>query len=268
MNLKNIIASGYSGLATFSDVHAHAEKLKKGIRYALNNNLFIVFLGDLVDGHDKPLETVLAVKAILDAGTGVLVIGNHDDKFYRYAIGNPVILKKQNKQTLADIPKGGEKLFLQTMIDLVTHKNASHHYAYDNWVFIHGSCHEEVWTNPEKLSKKARHRAMYGEVTGESEPIGWRKLLPKAIRDTDKDFPVRQYNWVDEIPSGRGVVVGHDRKPYGGKKLADTGPFDHTNPQGGRVIFSDTGCGKGGHLTLMVFKFEGDGIEQVGYETL
>lgn len=253
MNLKNIIASGYSGLATFSDVHAHAKKLKKGIRYALDNNLFIVFLGDLVDGHDAPLETVLAVKAILDAGTGVLVIGNHDDKFYRYAIGNPVILKKQNKQTLADIPEGGEKLFLQTMIDLVTHKNASHHYEYDNWVFIHGSCHEEIWTNPEELSKKAKHRALYGEVTGEEDEEG---------------MPIRLYNWIDEIPSGRGVVVGHDRKPYGGKKLADTGPFDHTNPQGGRVIFSDTGCGKGGHLTLMVFKFEGDGIEQVGYETL
>lgn len=253
MNLKNIIASGYSGLATFSDVHAHAKKLKKGIRYALNNNLFIVFLGDLVDGHDAPLETVLAVKAILDAGTGVLVIGNHDDKFYRYAIGNPVILRKQNKQTLADIPKGGEKLFLQTMIDLVTHKNASHHFEYDNWVFIHGSCHEEIWTNPEELSKKAKHRALYGEVTGEEDEEG---------------MPVRLYNWIDEIPAGRGVVVGHDRKPYGGKKLADTGPFDHTNPQGGRVIFSDTGCGKGGHLTLTVFKFEGDGIEQVGYETL
>ena len=253
MNLKNIIASGYSGLATFSDVHAHAKKLKKGIRYALDNNLFIVFLGDLVDGHDAPLETVLAVKAILDAGTGVLVIGNHDDKFYRYAIGNPVILKKQNKQTLADIPKGAEKLFLQTIIDVVTHKNASHHFEYDNWVFVHGSCHEEIWTSPDELSKKAKHRALYGEVTGEEDEEG---------------MPVRLYNWIDEIPSGRGVVVGHDRKPYGGKKLADTGPFDHTNPQGGRVIFSDTGCGKGGHLTLTVFKFEGDGIEQVGYETL
>lgn len=253
MDLKNIIASGYSGLATFSDVHAHAEKLKKGINYALKNNLFIVFLGDLVDGHDKPLETVLAVKTILDENAGVLVIGNHDDKFYRYAIGNPVILKGPNKQTLADVPEGGEELFLQTIKDLIEHKNSAYHYTYDNWVFIHGSCHEEVWTDPEELSKKARHRGLYGEVTGEEDEDG---------------MPIRIYNWVDEIPAGRGVVVGHDRKPYGGKDLADTGPFDHTNPQGGRVIFSDTGCGKGGKLTLTVFKFEGNDIEQVGYETL
>jgi len=254
MNLKNLIAgNSYSGLATFSDVHAHAKKLKKGIKYALKNNLFIVFLGDLVDGHDKPLETVLAVKQILDAGTGVLVIGNHDDKFYRYAIGNPVILKGANKQTLADIPKGQEKLFLQTMIDLNNHTNSDYHFEYDNWVFIHGGCHEEVWDRPEKLSTKARHRALYGETNGEKD---------------EDDFPVRLYNWVDQIPSGQGVVVGHDRKPYGGKKLADTGPFDHTNDQGGRVIFSDTGCGKGGKLTLTVFSFEGDGIEQTGYETL
>lgn len=254
MDLKNIIPAGnYSGLATFSDIHAHAEKLKGGIKYALKNNLFIVFLGDLIDGHDKPLETVLIVKQILDAGTGALVIGNHDDKFYRYAKGNPVILKKQNKQTLADIPEGQEKLFLQTMTDLYLHKNSDFHFEYANWVFIHGSCHKEVWERPEKLSKKARHRALYGEVTGEEDEDG---------------MPVRIYNWVDEIPAGRGVVVGHDRKPYGGETLADTGPFDHTNDQGGRVIFSDTGCGKGGKLTLTVFKFEGDGLEQIGYETL
>lgn len=254
MDLKNIITAGsYSGLATFSDVHAHAKKLKKGIRYALEHNLFPVFLGDLVDGHDKPLETVLVVKEILDAGAGVLVIGNHDDKFYRYAKGNPVILKKQQKQTLADIPKGGKELFLQTMIDLVTHKNAAHHFEYANWVFVHGACHEEIWDRPEKLSTKAKHRAMYGEVTGETE---------------DDGMPIRIYNWVETIPKDHGVVIGHDRKPYGGESLADTGPRDQTNDQGGRVIFSDTGCGKGGKLTLTVFKFEGDGIEQVGYETL
>lgn len=254
MDLKNIVAGGgYSGLATFSDVHGHAKKLKKGIRYALNNNLFIVFLGDLVDGHDKPLETVLAVKTILDEGTGVLVIGNHDDKFYRYAKGNPVILKQANKQTLADVPKNGQKLFLQTIIDLNEHPRSDYHFEYDNWVFVHGGCHEEVWQKPEKLSTKARHRALYGEVNGEKD---------------EDDFPVRLYNWVDQIPSGSGVVVGHDRKPYGGKKLVDTGPLDHTNDQGGRVIFSDTGCGKGGKLTLTVFKFEGDTIEMAGYETL
>jgi protein phosphatase len=254
MNLKNIVAGGsYSGLATFSDVHAHAKKLKKGIRYALKNNLFIVFLGDLVDGHDKPLETVLVVKQILDAGTGALVIGNHDDKFYRYAKGNPVILKKQQKDTLKHIPKGKQKLFLDTITDLNDHPYSDYHLEYDNWVFIHGGCHEEVWQQPDVLSTKARHRALYGEVNGETDETG---------------FPVRLYNWVDQIPAGKGVVVGHDRKPYGGKKLADTGPLDHTNDQGGRVIFSDTGCGKGGKLTLTVFKFEGGTIEQVGYETL
>lgn len=254
MKLKNMISPGnYSGIATFSDVHGHANKLKKGIRYALKNNLFSVFLGDLIDGHNKPLETVLAVKAILDEGTGVLVIGNHDDKFYRYAKGNPVILKTQNKQTLKDVGTKNAALFLQTMIDLNEHTNSDYHFEYDNWVFVHGGCHEEVWEQPETLSTKARHRALYGEVNGEVD---------------ENDFPVRLYNWVDKIPAGKNVVVGHDRKPYAGEKLADTGPLDHTNDQGGRVIFSDCGCGKGGQLTLTVFKFEGDGLEQVGYETL
>jgi len=257
MDLTNIIASGgYNGLVTFSDIHAHAKKLKKGIRYALKNNLFIIFLGDLVDGHDRPLETVLAVKAILDAGTGVLVIGNHDDKFYRYAKGNPVILKKQNKQTLADVPKGGEQLFLQTMIDLAEHQMSDHMHRFANWRFIHGAAHVDVWAdpeNPDNLTKKAKHRAMYGEVNGETEADG---------------FPVRLYNWVDEIPSDHNVIVGHDRKPYGAGKLADKGPLDQTGVKGGRAVFTDMGCGKGGVLCLSVFKIEGDQIEMTGHKEI
>ena len=52
MDLASKMASGnYKGFVTFSDIHAHAEKLKQGIRYAIKNDLFIVFLGDMVDGH-------------------------------------------------------------------------------------------------------------------------------------------------------------------------------------------------------------------------
>jgi len=257
MDLKSVVAGGsYSGLVTFSDIHSHAKKLKQGIKYALNNNLFIVFLGDLVDGHDKPLETVLAVKTILDEGNGVLVIGNHDDKFYRYAKGNAVMLKGANKQTLADVPKGGEQLFLQTMIDLIDHQNSAYMHRFGNWRFIHGAAHVDVWANPDEpdhLTKKAKHRAMYGEVNGEKEADG---------------FPVRLYNWVDEIPPEHGVIVGHDRKPYGAGKLADNGPLDQTGAKGGRAVFTDMGCGKGGKLCLTTFSVDGDNIEMTGHEAI
>lgn len=256
MDLKPLLQGRYKGIVTFSDVHAHANKLKKGINYAIKNDLFIVFLGDLVDGHDKPLETVIAVKAILDENRGVLVIGNHDDKFYRKALGNKVIFKKAQEKTLADVPKGKHELFFSTIVDLVDHRNSDNLWRLDNWVFTHGACHAEVWTSPPALSKKAKHRALYGETTGETEEDG---------------MPVRIYGWVEDIPADHHVVVGHDRKPYGGEPLSKRGPYTQTNQAGGKAIFTDTGCGKSkdGKLTLTVLMLDNDGrLSLAGHEAI
>lgn len=256
MDLQNIVSSGhYRGLVTFSDIHAHADKLREGIRYALKNDLFIVFLGDLVDGHDKPLETVLTVKKILDENRGVMVIGNHDDKFYRYAIGNPVTLKKANKKTLEDVPEEKRDLFLDTIKALVEHSNSAYSHHLGNWTFVHGSAHRTLWDDRVNITKKAKHRALYGETTGEEDEDG---------------FPVRIYNWIDEIPSGQNVVVGHDRKPLGGQNLKKHGPYTHEGDQGGKAVFTDMGCGKGkdGKLCLALFDFDGENIEMVGHEAI
>lgn len=256
MDLKPLLQGRYKGIVTFSDVHAHAKKLKKGIAYAIKNDLFMVFLGDLVDGHDKPLETVIAVRAILDENRGVLVVGNHDDKFYRKALGNPVQFKKAQEKTLADVPKGQLPLFFDTIVHLVEHRLSANLWRYDNWVFTHGACHAEVWTSPQTLSKEAKHRALYGEVSGETE---------------DDGMPVRIYNWVEDIPADHNVVVGHDRKPYGGESLAKRGPYAQTNAAGGRAIFTDTGCGKSddGKLTLTVLLINKNGrLELMGHESI
>jgi hypothetical protein len=55
------------------------------------------------------------------------------------------------------------------------------------------------------------------------------------------------YNWVDEIPMGRTVMVGHDRMPVFNVPITE--PMVKTNSNGGKAIFIDTGCGKGGFLT-------------------
>jgi len=253
MDLAPKLASGqYRGVVTFSDIHAHAKKLKKGIRYAIKNDLFMVFLGDLVDGHDQPLETVSVVKKLLDEDRAVMVIGNHDDKFHRYAKGNPVELKGANKKTLEDVPEEHRDMFLQMMTDVVTHKNAAYTHRIGNWTFVHGSAHRTLWDDRDNLQKKAKHRALYGQVNGE--------------RDAD-DFPVRLYNWVDEIPGGQNVVVGHDRKPMG-THLKKTGPHTHEGELGGKAVFTDMGCGKGGKLCLAVFSVDGDNVELTGHEAI
>ena len=251
MDLSNKVA-GYSGIVTFSDIHAHAKKLKKGIRYAIKNDLFIVFLGDLVDGHDAPLETVLTVKKLLDEDRAVLVIGNHDDKFARYAMGNPVQLKSAQQKTLADVPEDKRQLFLDTMLELRNHANTSFTHRIGDWTFVHGSAHRTLWDDRDNLTKKAQHRALYGEVNNEYD---------------DDGFPIRLYNWIDEIPQGQHVVVGHDRKPMG-NKLKKKGPLTHGGAQGGKATFTDMGCGKGGKLCLCVFSVDGDKVEMKKHEAI
>lgn len=256
--MKQKVASGnYRGLVTFSDIHAHVDKLAAGIRYAIKNNLFIVFLGDLIDGHDKPLETVLTVKKMLDEDRAAFIIGNHDDKFYRHAKGKKVIFKSQAQKTLADVPKDKMDLFLQTIVGIVEHPNSAYVHRYANWTFVHGGAHTDLWADQAELSSKAKHRALYGEVLKPDE------------RD-EEGYPIRTYGWVDEIPQGQNVIVGHDRDPMGKGKLYDTGPRSHTGTLGGRAVFTDMGCGKSveGKLCLTVFKTDGDNIELKNHEVV
>ena len=65
-------------------------------------------------------------------------------------------------------------------------------------------------------------------------------------------YPVRLYNWVDDIPMGKTVIVGHDMRPMFAKNLL-TEPLVVNNTNGGRAVFMDTGCGKGGKLSGAVY---------------
>ncbi len=59
-----------------------------------------------------------------------------------------------------------------------------------------------------------------------------------------ESLPRRTYGWVNTIPPGLTVVVGHDAR-------SETAPMVSKNPLGGRAVFLDTGCGKGGTLSWM-----------------
>jgi protein phosphatase len=73
-------------------------------------------------------------------------------------------------------------------------------------------------------------RALYAEPTGRTLPNG---------------KPERSYRWIDRIPAGITLYVGHDRRSTDGRPLHVSGKL------GGEVWFLDTGAGKGGHLSWM-----------------
>lgn len=246
MNLKNIIDTDkYKGLIVLSDIHAEFQRLVDATNYANEHDLFIVFIGDLIDGGHQPRETLLHVKRILDDNAGVLTIGNHDDKHFRGAKGNPVLRNTSYMDTLADA--GEEELFKSLVTEVMTHRNAGLYHYHGATIFAHAGVHRGLWKLPEKLSRAERAMALFGEPTGEMD---------------DRGYPIRAYNWVETIPSGCHVVVGHDLEALGKTKSK---PLHHVNKQGGNVYFTDTGCGKhqvpDHNLTGAMFFFISGNIE-------
>lgn len=253
MNLRDHIPLAmYRGVAVFSDVHADLPRLRKGLDYAREHSLFPLFIGDLLDGGDKPFETISIVKALLDAQAAALVIGNHDDKFYRWAIGNPVILKGANLRTIEDVPDGRLDEFRDMLLDIFRSQLSSDHFRFGRVVFVHGALHPKMWEET-TMDREAKAFALYGEVNGE--------------RDED-DFPVRLYSWTEAVPEGHMVVVGHDRNPMG-TDIVGKAPVKRTNPDGGTVLFTDTGSGKGGTLSVVHFDFDEADLDLIyrGHET-
>ena len=90
-------------------------------------------------------------------------------------------------------------------------------------------------------SKQAKRAYLYGEID---------KNKP-TVEYNGQDYPARTYDWADAVP-GKTVIVGHDRT------LLTEVPSSHDehnkvtihdSKSGGRVVWIDTGAGKGGHIT-------------------
>jgi len=223
----------FDGIFVIGDIHADDTSLLSAVEYAKIHNLFLISLGDLVDRGTKPFETLEIMLDVLDRRVGAFVIGNHDDKHYRNAIGNPVVLTGDPENTLAYVGDERKEEFLSNICALHSSDMTDYYHYIDEWVFVHGATHEEIWNYSKSLTKIAKFRAIYGEVTGLIDAEG---------------KPERAYGWIDKIPKNKYAVVGHDRKPLYDKPIRT--PLMHYSHVGkGNVVFVDTGCGKGGRLS-------------------
>ena len=242
MNLKECIAD-FSGLLVIGDLHGEIDSLMRAITYAKKHALLLVSLGDLVDRGPFPFETLSKMLEVIESGEGVFVRGNHDNKHYRNAIGNNVRFSLDAMQTLESVGTGRMLEYLNKYVTLYEHPSSSYYHYIDNWIFAHGASHTKMWEYPDTLSNAVRSMALYGEVTGKQDAEG---------------RPERIYSWIDRIPEGQCVIVGHDRKAIYDIKLKS--PLLVTSKvTGGVAIFADTGCGKGGVLSGVVLKLSSEG---------
>lgn len=249
--LSNNVIDSFDGVLVFGDVHADYRLYSSAARFADENNLFFLSLGDLCDRGNEPFEVVADMHRRMNSDTAGFCVGNHDDKFRRYYKGAKVSLSFDAKNTLLSVGKNREEQFLKMYTEIVEMPCVSGMFhCFDDYIFVHAASHPCMWEGTQRFGESARSRALYGETNGETH---------------DDGYPVRLYNWVDEIPMGRTVVVGHDRMAVHNVPLTE--PLIKTNPNGGKAIFMDTGCGKGGFLTGAIFvnhknKFQLDSFKE------
>ena len=114
-----------AGFDIIGDVHGHADRLRSLLSlmgYKENRGAWThpdrtaVFVGDLIDRGPGQLETIRIVRAMVEAGSAQIVLGNHEFNAVAYATVDPVRLdycrphtdknRAQYKAFLSDIDFG------------------------------------------------------------------------------------------------------------------------------------------------------------------
>ncbi len=209
------------------DVHGDA----RGFAAAAETDLFVVQLGDLTDYGPDSAGALRLMFRLIDEGRGLFVIGNHDLKLARAIRGEAVRIDGQLAATLAQLDDG---LRARAAVEIARAPAwLQRGNGRGGELFVHGGFHTAMLDSdppppPAGHVQGVLARALYGEPTGRMQADG---------------YPERSLRWVDRIPEGITVYVGHDRRSGDGR------PYVRRGKDGGRAVFLDTGAGKGGHLS-------------------
>jgi protein phosphatase len=176
-----------------------------------------VFLGDLVDRGPGVAEVLELVIDMVDGGTALCILGNHENKLGRALAGRNVSmshgLAQSMEQLEARAPQFRDRVaeFLDRLVS---------HYVLDGGrlVVAHAGLAERYHG---RASGRVRSLALYGDTDGETDDYG---------------LPVR-YPWAEDYRGRAAVVYGHTPVPAA----------DWVN----NTICLDTGAVFGGALTAL-----------------
>ncbi|MBV9932047.1 MAG: polynucleotide kinase-phosphatase [Alphaproteobacteria bacterium] len=176
-----------------------------------------IFVGDLVDRGPRSPDVLRIVRHMVEAGTALAVVGNHDDKLKRHLSGRAVKATHGLAETIEQF-SGESPAFAREMRDWLD--GLVSHYVLDGGrlVVAHAGLKEEMQG---RASGAVRSFAMYGETSGEVDEFG---------------LPVR-YDWAADYKGKAKVVYGHT-------------PVPEANWVNGTICI-DTGCCFGGKLTAL-----------------
>ncbi len=221
----------FQGTRVIGDVHGDIAAFAAAVDDARARRLFVVQLGDLVDRGPDSAATLRLGLDLMERGEGICLRGNHDDHLYRALKGNPVRLGEDAARSLAQVKDASDHLderFLAAYPAMPWWLRLG-----EAWLCVHGAFHPAMLEVPDPKAVTPRRQA---------DKCRWLALRGEGVMAEGDDLPTRTYSWIDMVPAGLTVLIGHDC-------LSTDTILERTGALGGRVRFCDTGCGKGGTLS-------------------
>lgn len=169
------------------DVHGCLEELKELLDKVNLKTHLPVFVGDIVDRGPQSVETYLFVKDLVESSKALIVKGNHDDKFCRYAQGRNVQATYGLAETIVQV----EKLNLNKGDIVEFWEKVPNFLVLDDGkvVVVHAAFKDNM-VNDNPFSKKNRAYCLFGPTTGKMDENG----IPERIewverRSVDETSP-------------------------------------------------------------------------------
>jgi hypothetical protein len=237
------------------DVHGNYVAMKSACAYAQQHGLFVIWLGDLIDYGAHNLKCVKLAYDWVNHNQAALIWGNHEKKITRWLDADfgehyPGRLSEANQITIREILSlNWDKRTQFRAAWKCLESVSTQHVVQDTWLFTHGAAHPHAWSHTgHRMPGQAGEWAYFGEV----ERVHVHK--PHA-------YPVRLWNWVDQVPTNHHVVVGHDWLDRTEFKIVEK-----TNSQGGCAIVTDCGSSKGGRLGAVFIDTEDKNVVPYYFE--
>ena len=232
----------YRGITVVGDLHGDADALRTLRTWARSRENYVWYLGDMLDYGPDSLPCIDQIYADLMQGRASCLIGNHERKIAKWLSARDdgdarsVRLSPGNRATTTPLNALGpvpQKQWIGRFRSVLGRASLLAHVG--RFTLAHAGVHPGLWTG-QASDAEIEQFALFGES----------RLEPGT-----REFTL-SYRWVDQVPAGTTVLVGHDTR-------STTVPMVVQGRAGGTVAFLDTGCGKGGGLSSADLRFRPDG---------
>ena len=126
------------------DVHGIYAPFKRAVDYALDNDLHIISVGDLIDNGPEGYKVVKEFNSLVKDGKATMIWGNHEFKIHRWILGNPVQLGPPNLVTTDEMETNQD--FVEVFVELM--QTAEDYIKLGDSIYItHAGMNPDYWNS-------------------------------------------------------------------------------------------------------------------------